>query len=56
MAKTTYEFWAISENGDKYHEHITTKSGRASKIKTQISERYNLDIPKCKDFGIRKIN
>ena len=56
MAKITYEFWAISESGDKYHEYITTKSSRESKVKTQITEKYNLDISKCRDFGIRKIN
>ena len=56
MAKITYEFWAILENGDKYHEHITTKHSRESKVKTQITEKYSLDISKCNDFGIRKVN
>jgi len=49
----TYEFWAIDEYGKKYNDYIQTKHARNSKIKKKIEEKYQINIEKCQDFGMR---
>lgn len=51
-----YEWWAIDENGNKYNDSFPTKSSRSSKVKKEIEKKYKINIDKCKEFGLRKIN
>lgn len=53
--KNTFEFWAIDKDGQKWNEFVTTKSSRQTKVKALITKKYNLDIDKCQDFGIRNV-
>lgn len=55
MAKRTFEFWAIDKNGGKWHEYVTTKKSRKTKVKAFISQKYKIDIEQCKDFGLREV-
>ena len=50
------EWWAIDENGDKYHDYMKTKHSRNSKIKAQIKKEYGVDPEKCIDFGLRLLD
>jgi len=54
MATMTFEWWGIDEDGNKYHEYITTKRTRINKVKKEIEIKYNFSIDKFQDFGIRK--
>ncbi len=52
--KFNFEFWAIDINGNKYHEHIHSKSSRTSKVKKQIESKFSFKIIDCLDFGMRR--
>ena len=52
MAKRNFEFWAVDKNGHKWHEYISVKHTRISKVKAAISKKYNIDIDKCLDFDL----
>jgi len=56
MKKRVFEFWAIDKNGNKWNENVITKSRRKTKVKALITQKYNIDIEQCEDFGIREVS
>jgi len=49
------EFWAIDKNNCKWNEYIRTKHSKKNKILKQIGQKFNIDVEKCIEFGMRKV-